>query len=142
MAADLNPVPDTAVAALKAVIDDAQKLLQHQIDLLRAEVRADWLRAKRAAWIMAIGAGLLATGLPLLAFMLVYGVHWHWAPTDADPGSIPLWVCFGIVGGAFAGLGAILAGVAISKFKAFNPLPDQTAKSLEENVRWLTNGAK
>lgn len=141
MATDLQTPPESSiVGALKGVLDDFQKLLQQQLTLFRAEVRADWHKTKSAVWPLVVGIGFLVIGAPVLCFMLAHLLHWLTSPAGADPARLPLWACFGLVGGALAVVGAVLLAVGIRKFQSFNPLPDESARALEENVRWLTNG--
>ena len=71
-------------------------------------------------------------GILLLCHLLVHLVAW--ASTNW-----PLWVCYGVVGAPIATAGAVLFYAGIAKFKSLNPLPDQSAQALKENVRWITN---
>jgi hypothetical protein len=73
--------------------------------------------------------------------MLVYLLHWLTLPpgTGYDPAAIPLWGCFGIVSAVFLLTGAALAWLGYRKFQSFNPLPDETAKTVKENVEWIVN---
>jgi ligand-binding sensor domain-containing protein len=63
--------------------------------------------------------------------MLVYLLSW--ATT------IPLWVCFGLVGACLAILSASLVYAGKKKFDSFNPLPAESAQALKENVQCLVN---
>jgi hypothetical protein len=59
--------------------------------------------------------------------------------TNPDPATIPLWGCFGIVAAVFLVVGAGLGYLGIKSFQRNNPLPDQTAQSIKENVEWIVN---
>lgn len=145
MAVELQAPPESAgvstngatlVATLKGIIDDFQTLLQQQFAMIRAEVLADWTRTKTALWPLALGAALFLIGVPLLCVMLVYLIHYlNGAP---DPARIPLWACYGIVGTIFTLASIVMMLVGIKRFQSFNPLPDETARALQENVQWLT----
>jgi hypothetical protein len=50
---------------------------------------------------------------------------------------LPLWGSYGIVGGVLAVIGGILVAAGSAKFRSFNPLPDESAQALQENVRWI-----
>jgi hypothetical protein len=50
-----------------------------------------------------------------------------------------LWGSFGIVSAVLLGVGSVVAWVGCKKFESFNPLPDQTARTVKENVEWITN---
>jgi len=73
--------------------------------------------------------------------MLVFLLHWLTLPVGAevDPARIPLWGCFGIVSALFLLTGAALVWLGYKKFESFNPLPDETAKTVKENVEWIMN---
>jgi hypothetical protein len=71
--------------------------------------------------------------------MLVHLLHWATSPAGADPATLPLWACFGIVGLVFGVVGGALVTSGIRKFQSNNPLPDQTAQTIKENVQWIAN---
>lgn len=52
---------------------------------------------------------------------------------------LSVWASYGVVGGAFVVLAAVLVGVGIQRFRSFNPMPDQSVEAFKENVRWMTN---
>lgn len=123
----------TATELVTGIISDAQDLMKQQLALLRTEVREDIRKTKEASLLLAGGLSVVLVGAIVLSLMLVYLISWAAGP------SIPLWGCFGIVGGALALLGGGLTMAALGRFKSFNPLPDQTAQAVKENVRWMTN---
>ena len=122
----------TATQLLSGIIGDAQDLMKQQLALFRSEVKEDLRKTKNAAILLGGGAAILMLAAIVLCFMFVELLH-HLLP------DLPHWGCFGIVGGALALIGGGLLAVAISRLNSFNPLPDQTAQSLKENVRWITN---
>lgn len=133
MATDLQSPPEPTVTSLvKGILEDAQRLFNQQITLIRTEIREDFRKTKDAALAMAWGVGILAVGGLLLCLMLPLLLEWATQPT------LPLWACFGIVGGILALLGAILVYAGVRKFESFNPLPDQSVQGLKENVTWST----
>jgi hypothetical protein len=139
--AHLETPPDTAslMSMLKGIVDDAQELFRQQVALVRAEIRSDLQQTKQAALALVAGILPVTLGTVLLCFMFVHLLHWATSPAGADPAGIPLWGCYGIVGGAFVLIGGALIYGGIRKFQSFNPLPDQSAEALQENVQWLTN---
>jgi hypothetical protein len=50
-----------------------------------------------------------------------------------------LWACYAIVGGLLTLGGGLLVLAGKKKFDSFNPLPDETAKNIKENLEWITN---
>jgi len=121
------------------IVDDFQRLVHQQIDLVRAEVRADWEKAKQASWPLAAGAGLLTIGGVLLGLMLALLLHWATAPQGADLARLPLWSCFALVGAAFVVAGGILTYLGCRRFRSIPPFPEKSADALKENIKWLTN---
>src|SRR5207249_10436874 len=83
------------------IINDFQSLMKQEVALARRELADELRKAKQAAISLGIGVGILAIGGLLLIFMLVHLLSW------AVP-AIPLWACYGIIGGLL-----ILAGGAL-----------------------------
>jgi peptidoglycan/LPS O-acetylase OafA/YrhL len=112
------------------ILNDAQLLFRQQVDMVRHEVREDFRKTKEAAVPLAIGAYLALLGVALLSVTLALMLDTF---TTLDT-----WACFAIVGGvvALAGGGLFYAGK--QKFASFNPLPDESAKALQENLEWKT----
>jgi len=117
---------------VSGIIDDLQDLIKQNLALFKVEVREDFKKTKEAVSAMGVGAGLAAVGGLHLTLMLVFLLEWLFRP------HLPLWVCFGIVGGLGAGIGLALVLRGKRKLDSFNPLPDHTAEALKENVQWIT----
>jgi peptidoglycan biosynthesis protein MviN/MurJ (putative lipid II flippase) len=122
----------TATQLLSGIVSDAQDLMKQQLALFRSEVREDFQKTKQATLLMVGGLVIAQLAAMLVCWMFVHLL----AASFPD---IPLWACFGIVGGVLALIGGGLALASMSIFKSFNPLPDQTAQSVKENVQWMTN---
>jgi hypothetical protein len=146
MATDLQTPQEnqtTLVGTIKGIVLDFQKLVEQQFAMVKAEVRSDLDKTKSAVITMASGGVLLAVSLVLFSFMFVYLLHWLTTPAQAmgvlDPAYVPLWGCFAIIGGGLALIGGGLVFLGIRQFQSFNPLPNESAEALKENVQWLTN---
>jgi len=133
MATNLQePGSDVSLTSTVAgIIGDFQELVKQQLALFKAEVAADFRKTREASATLAAGVVALLFGSGLLCLMVVYLLGWL-VPT------MPLWVCYLIVGGAIFVLGGILTGVGWHQFHSFNPLPDQTVEALKENLEWKT----
>jgi len=134
--ADLQTTHDTgtshSVAPLvTGIVNDLQELLKQNLALFKVEVREDFKKTKESVAALGVGIGLAALGGLLLVLMLVYLLWW------AVP-ALPLWACFGIVGGVLTGAGFALYMRGKKKLESFNPLPDESAEALKENVQWIT----
>jgi hypothetical protein len=141
MATDIQSPRDTAnIASLAGeIISDIGDLFKQQIRFARAEVRSDLRKLQPAVWVLALGTGTLALGTLLFALMLVHLLHWLSLPAGTVTVGIPLWGCFGIVSAVFLGVGGIMSYAGCQMWQKNNPLPDETAQSIKENVEWIVN---
>ena len=133
MATDLNTAHEPSVTELvSGIIADAQSLFKQQVDMLTHEIKEDFSKTRQAGLMLGLGAGVGLVGTLLLSLMLV--LLTSWALPDW-----PLWACYGGWGMVMFILGAGLAYLGKLKLDSFNPLEDETAQSVEENVAWITN---
>jgi hypothetical protein len=131
----------STTSLLRGIINDTGDLIRQELRFAQAEFKADLRKSKEAATVLALGVGTAGLGALLLAVMLVFLLHWLTVPTGVqiDPARVPLWGCFGIVSAVFLATGAALVWMGYRKFESFNPLPDETAKTVKENVEWIMN---
>jgi len=143
MSTGVQSPPEASVTGLvKGIIADFGDLIRQEIRFARAEFRSDFQKTKSAIAVLVSGAALAVLGVFLLAWMLVFLLHWLTIPPDAavrDPARLPLWGCFGIVGGLLLAIGGAVMLAGKKKIESFNPLPDETAKTVKENVEWIAN---
>jgi Putative Actinobacterial Holin-X, holin superfamily III len=133
IATDGQSPPERSVTTLvSGIIADAQQLIQQQFTMFRQEIRDDLRKTKEAALSLALGVGISLVGSVLLLLMLPFLLYW------AVP-ALPLWACFGIVGGVLTTLGGALVYAGVKKIESFNPLSDQSAQTMKENLQWTTN---
>ena len=126
-----KPADAGSVSGLvSGIISDAQHLLRQQAEMLKAEVREDFQRSKRAAEFGAIGVVCATVGALGLITALAYLLH--------DQFKIEMWASWGIVGGVFLLAGISLGGFSYILLERFNPLPDKTFNALKENITWQT----
>ena len=124
---------------LGGIISDFGNLIKQEIRFAKAEFKSDLGKTREAATALGIGLGVASLSGLLLIWMLVHLLHWATSPVGADPATLPLWACFGIVGLVFGVIGGALIASGIRKFQSNNPLPDQTAQTIKENVQWIAN---
>jgi len=136
-----TPPEPGLTSLLGGIISDFGDLIRQEIRFARAEIKSDLVKTREATMILGIGVGVACVAGLLLAWMLVHLLHWLTLPAGArlDEAALPLWACFGIVGATLAILGGLLIQTAVRKFQSFNPLPEQTAQTVKENVQWITN---
>jgi putative superfamily III holin-X len=125
---NFEPRISTLVGGIAA---DGQELLAQQLELLKCEIREDLRTLKQAAIFLAIGCVLVLPAAVLLCLMLVHFLNWAWP-------ALPLWACFGIVGGILAIGAATLLTVGAKYLTALHAL-ENSADALKENWQWLRN---
>jgi len=132
MAAELKPTSsEQSMASLVGdIISDAQSLIKQQFELLGREVQLEVQRAKTAAISLGVGIAVATVGGFLLLMMIVHLL--------AANTTLPLWGCYGVVGGTLAALGAgfFLFGRKEASDVTLAP-PPQSAESIKENWQWL-----
>jgi len=131
MSANLQTESGPSVAELvTGIVHDAQNLLGQQLALFKQEVREDIQKARDAALSLALASGLLFVGAIMLCLMCAYLLH--------ELAEFRLWSSFAIVGGVLTLVGAVLAYIGREQLRTVHPIPEKTAKALEENLEWKT----
>ena len=115
---------------LTGIFHDIQELLKQQMVLFKHEVSADVKKTAEAAISMVVGGAVALGGLGMLCFMLVYILH--------ELAHLPVWGSFGLVGLVMLLIGAGLTYYGRSRFRSFNPLPEESLAALKENLEWTT----
>lgn len=135
MATDVQESPGPSMTNLvTGIVNDAQELMKQQFALLKVEVQDDLRKTRDAATASLIALGTTLVGAVLLSLALVHLANW------AFP-EVALWVWYAVIGGMMAALGVGLGSQAYQQFRSFNPLPDESAAALQENLGW-TNKRK
>jgi hypothetical protein len=124
------PREPTVWQLLIGLMHDAQMLLRQEVALAKYEIRVELRNAIRAAMSLGLGIGIAAIGGWLLILMLVHLLH---ALT-----ALPLWVCYGIVGGLCAAGGIVLLVLGKQKLARLHVVPQQTVETMKENVQLIT----
>jgi hypothetical protein len=134
-----TPTQEGMTGLMRGIINDIGDLIRHEIRFARTEMKADLRKTRDAAAVLALGVGTALLGAILLALMLVHLLHYVSLPAEETTRGLPLWGCYGIVSAVFLVIGSAVAYMGCSMFKAFNPMPDQTAQTVKENVQWIAN---
>jgi hypothetical protein len=129
----VNHSPDTSEPTLGELVTglmyDAKKLLRQEVALATHEVRAELRKIMLAVMSLGFGVGIAAIGGLLLILMLVHLLH---ALT-----ALPLWACYGMVGGLFAVIGAVLLVLGKQKMVHIHLVPQKTAETMQEHLQWI-----
>jgi hypothetical protein len=137
-----NHTEQQSVATLvSGIVTDVQDLIKQQLQLTRKEIEADFRKTREAASLLVIGLGVLFFGGFAFCLMLAHLIHFLAVPSGVvrDPATIPLWACHGIVAAVFLVVGGGMSFAGKKKFDSFNPLPDESAQVLKENIEWIAN---
>ena len=128
----------TSLASLVGgIVNDAQDLVRHELTLARTELQQEFNKTKTALASLSVGAVIAFLGSICLCFMLVHLLHWLTlgsSAASADPATLPLWVCHGLVGAALTLVGGVWLYRGVAKAQEINPPLKQTAESLKEIV--------
>lgn len=124
---------------LKGIVNDFRDLIKQQFQFAATELKTDLRKTGQASLLLVIGVGMASLGAVVLTLMLVHLLHWLTLPAGGDPAGLPLWACYGIVGGVISAGGAFAVLKGLGKFNSFNPLPDLTLQTMKENLEWKTN---
>jgi hypothetical protein len=128
---------ESMVALLGDVASDVNRLLHQEVELAKSEIRAEARKAAQAARLLASGAlalhltaVIVSIAAVLAAAELLTTALPHWAslaPTIAATGVALLWLIVGLV----------LIGTGRRRLRTISPVPQQTIKSLKEDLAWL-----
>jgi len=130
MPTNSHPSSDPSLASLiGGIINDAKDLLLHEVVMAKLEMQNELRKTKAAAISFAIGAGIAVVGGLLLLLMLV---HLLGAFT-----AIPLWGCYGIIGGGLLIVGLIVLSTSKQTVETIDAVPQQTIETLKENAQWI-----
>ena len=86
-----QPAAPSLAALLGGILNDAKDLLGQELTLAKLEGHDELRQIKAAALSLGIGVGVVAVGGMLLSVMLVHVLAAYTA--------VPLWGCYGAVGG-------------------------------------------
>lgn len=123
----------TLAQLVNGLVSDASLLLHQELALARHEIYEEARKTKTAAVSLGTGIGIAAIGGSLLIIMLVHALQ---ALTEW-----PLWICYGIIGGLCAIVGAALLYRGKQKISEIDVVPQQTIETMKENVRWFRRKA-
>jgi Putative Actinobacterial Holin-X, holin superfamily III len=115
---------------LGEIARDTGTLVTQQVQLLRAEVGQEVRKAGVGVAEIAAGGGLAAAGGLLTGMMLAHLLQ--------RVTRLPLWICYGVVGGSISAASFALLKDGQAKIADLHLLPPpESAAALQENVEWI-----
>jgi hypothetical protein len=130
-----NGQESSMTGLVAGIIDDFQRLMGQQLQLFRREMQDDFNKTLEALVLLGAGIGVAAVAGIVLAFAVA---HWlNFAFPD-----LHIAACYAIVGGVLALVGGGMVFAGKQCFDSFNPLPDESAQALKENVQCLMRTQK
>jgi uncharacterized membrane protein len=127
-----NPEP-TLAQLVSDLVSDAKQLMRQELALAKHEIHEEVRKTKVALVSLGAGISIVAIGGLLLIVMLVHLLN---ALTG-----LPLWACYGIVGGVCAIVGVVLLYRGKQQMSQIDMVPQQTVETMKENVRWIKGKA-
>ena len=131
MAQDESP---NLVERLAPIVHDAERLVDLHAELLRSELQQSAARVMPALASIGAGAGLAAAGGLLGSLAVVHALH--------RTTRLPLWGCYGLVGGLLGAAGVGLLGSGGRQLSGVSLIPHETIATLKEDLGWITGKAR
>jgi len=119
----------SVVSLISEIVADAYTLVLQELKLAKHEFQEEGRKTATAA--LALGSGLTFAVFGGL-FILLMLVHLLKAVTE-----LPLWACYGAVGGLLIIAAMTLFVLGTKKLKQIHVIPTRTVETLKENVQWL-----
>jgi hypothetical protein len=105
---------------------DFSELVSTQVELAKVELQEEIAAAGRGAGILTGGAFCALLAVVLLSFAAAWGLS----------EVVPEGVAFLIVGGVYAVAAAVLLPKGKDRLSRVRPVPEKTAETVREDVRW------
>lgn len=119
----------SVAALIGEILADAHTLLMQELQLAKHELQEEGRKTLSGSVAVAGGIFLALFGGLFLLFMFVHLLN---ALTE-----LPLWACFGIIGGVLVIVAITLLAVGVNRVKQVKMLPVRTVETLKENVQWF-----
>jgi hypothetical protein len=125
---------ENVVDRLAPIAQDVERLVDLHAELLRSELRESAAQIRPALTSLGVGAGFAAAAGLLGTLAIVHGLQ--------RTTRLPLWGCYGLVGGLLGAAGAGLMGSGARQFSGVNFIPRQTIATLKEDLKWVSGKTK
>lgn len=111
---------------VRDALDHVQEIIRSEIRLAKTELQEEAVSAKRGAIYVSAGAlcGIFAAGFLLLALIYLLALF------------IPAWIAALIVGALVGLVSMVLLSLGRRYLRGLRIVPERTAATLKEDVRW------
>jgi uncharacterized membrane protein YqjE len=109
------------------IFEQAQRLIRAEVELAKAELRAEVNKVQDAGKMLGVGAVLLLLGGMAFTALLFIVLNLF----------MPLWLSALIVTVLYLAVGGVLANNGLKKLKQVHP-PEKTLQTLKEDGQWAT----
>lgn len=117
------------IGLLGGLIGDVRTLFRQEFQLMRDEFHAETRKVRQAAVSIGVGIGLTLIGGVFALMMMVQILHQF--------AGLPLWACYGMIGGILLAVGVLLLANATHTLQNFNLMPRRTLRSMKEDAQWI-----
>jgi uncharacterized membrane protein YqjE len=119
---------------LNGIVSDLTRLFGQELELAKLEIREDIRNAK--ALVTSLILGLLVTGMGVLMLIVMVAL------ALATYTIIPMWGCFGIVGGVMCLMGAGLLLWVKGKKTDIDFIPQRATEAVKEDIGWISSSIR
>jgi len=126
--------PKSVPERLEPIAHDAERLVRLHAELLQSELRQSVAEASSALASLGVGAGLAVAGGLLGSLAVVHALH--------RATRLPLWGCYGLVGGMLGAAGAGLVGSGVRQISSVDFIPRETIATLKDDLEWVKKRTK
>ena len=129
-----NALNSSLSALVSGIFIDAARLFALELDLAKVDVWEDIRNAKEFFTLLMLGLTVAAIGLGMVLVMAALLVSVGTA--------LPLWACFGIIGGITFLIGAAFIARANAKKAHVDFIPQRIAEAVKEDIQWINSSIK
>jgi uncharacterized membrane protein len=124
---------EPGLATLAAgILQDLQQLFAQQLRLFKHEMDVKFQKTKEASVFLVIGLMMLLLGGVVLCFGFAHLLEWLFPDLRLWGGG------YFIVAALVIIPGLLLAATGRQQLESINPLPEQSAEAMKENLEWTT----
>jgi uncharacterized membrane protein YqjE len=117
----------TTTEVIQNIVGNVGDIVRSEVQLAKAEVKHEAMKAARGGAMVAAGALLALFGLGFVFWTIAAGLT-AW---------MQVWAASLIVGVVLLAMAGALAMTGINRIRNARPKPEQTIESVKEDVQWI-----